>query len=605
MDHLTGLDASFLYLETPEIPMHVGGLNIFELPAGYEGDFLEDLRAHIASRMHLSSIFQRKLVNMPFELASPVWVADDDLDLEYHIRSTVLPKPGSRAQLDKLVGRLHSSLLDRSRPLWEFYVIEGVETPANAPPGTRYVAFYSKVHHCALDGAAGSVLASAIMDVTAIPRVVKKPPARRAAALDNFGIAELAAAGLKNGIEQTVKLARIMPALTRTLYQTLRPKNNALQGGARPEKTNWFGPKTPINVSITNQRLFNSFSVPLAEIKHIAKANEASLNDVVLAICSGALRHYLADLGCSPKAPLLAGVPVSLRESGNTDMGNQVSMMRVSLASNISDPLERLKGIVRSSAAAKATAGSMKSVTPTDFPSLGTPWLLSGMASLFGRSKLANKMPPIANVVISNVPGPKFALYMAGAKMITYYPVSIAVHSMALNVTVQSYNGSLDFGLTACRKALPDLPELGKLMVEAHQELLKLSPLLDAEKVADKALEKSMAKAAAQGATQAAAQVAKQAAKQLSDVKDLLMRRARKLMPHSPHAPRVLAAQKAVQTPAHNMAHTLTPRRAKSASNSLAQSASKTAVQTASKSTAAPATQPARPAAAKRRRKTA
>jgi WS/DGAT/MGAT family acyltransferase len=488
MDHLSGLDATFLYVETHETPMHVGGLNIFELPPDYEGEFVERVRQHIVSRMHLSPIFQRKLVNMPFELANPVWVADDDLDLEYHIRSTVLPKPGSRAQLDKLVGRLHSSLLDRSRPLWEFYVIEGLETPADAPPGTRHVAFYSKVHHCALDGAGGAVLANAIMDLGPVPREVKKAPQRRVMHADNYGIAELAGAGLKNTLQQTIKLAKMLPGLLGTARQLLRPNP-----AAAAEKTDWFAPKTPINVSITNQRLFSSFSLPLAEIRHIGKANDVSLNDVVLAICSGALRHYLADLGCLPKAPLLAGVPVSLREAGNTDLNNQVSMMRVSLASHIADPLERLQAIKRFSSAAKATSASMKSVTPTDFPSLGAPWLISGIASLFGRSKLANRLPPITNVAISNVPGPKFALYMAGAKMLTYYPVSIAVHSIALNVTVQSYNGSLDFGLTACRKALPDLPELAKLMQAAHHELLKLSPLMEAERIADKALARSLA----------------------------------------------------------------------------------------------------------------
>ena len=180
MNHLSGLDAAFLYVETPETPMHVGGLNIFELPPGYEGEFLDNLRTHIAQRMHLAPVFQRKLVNMPFELANPIWVADEDLDLEYHIRSTVLPKPGNRAQLDKLVGRLHSSLLDRSRPLWEFYVIEGIETPVDAPPGTRHVAFYSKVHHAAVDGEAGVALAHAIMDLGAVPRTVR--PARPSAA---------------------------------------------------------------------------------------------------------------------------------------------------------------------------------------------------------------------------------------------------------------------------------------------------------------------------------------------------------------------------------------------------------------------------------------
>jgi diacylglycerol O-acyltransferase len=491
MDHLSGLDATFLYVETPETPMHVGGLNIFELPSGYEGDFLEDLREHIAKRMHLAPVFRRKLVNMPFELANPIWVADDDLDLEYHIRSTVLPKPGNREQLDKLVGRLHSSLLDRSRPLWEFYVIDGVQTPADAPAGTRRVAFYSKVHHAALDGAAGVALATAIMDVTAVPRHVRPAPRRSAMSADNFGIAELAVGGIKNTAVQAIKLAKTLPTLARAAVQLLRPARDTAQdmaqgeamqatelaGDASAEKPGWFAPKTPINVSITNQRVFSSFSLSLPELKYIAKGNGVTLNDVVMGICSGALRHYLADLNCKPERPLLAAVPVSLREEGNTDMNTQASIMRISLASNIADPIERLHAIRKASAAAKAVTSSMKSVLPTDFPSLGAPWLLSGMASLFGRSKLANSMPPIASVAISNVPGPKVALYLAGAKMLTYFPVSIVGHSLALNVTVQSYNGSLDFGLIACRKAMPDLPELAKYMMAAHRELLKLTPV--------------------------------------------------------------------------------------------------------------------------------
>ena len=498
MDHLSGLDATFLYMETPETPMHVGGLNIYELPAGYEGSFLDNLRDHIAKRMHLAPVFRRKLVNMPFELANPIWVADDDMDLEYHIRSTVLPKPGTRAQLDKLVGRLHSSLLDRSRPLWEFYVIEGVESPADAPPGTRHVAFYSKVHHAALDGAAGVALATAIMDVSATPRHVRPAPRRPAISTDNFGIAELAAAGIKNSAVQVVKLARTLPSLARTLVQLLRPAPSSGDVIDLPEKqsSTWFAPKTPINVSITNQRVFSSFSLPLAELKHIAKGNGVTLNDVVMAICSGALRHYLADLNCKPTQPLLAAVPVSLREEGNTDMNTQASMMRISLCSTIADPLARLQAINRASKAAKAASASMNSVMPTDFPSLGVPWILSSVAALFGRSKLANNMPPIANVAISNVAGPKMALYLAGAKMLTYYPVSIVTHSLALNVTVQSYNGSLDFGLIACRKAMPDLPELARYMQKSYDELMQVTPVVKAEKAveAPKAVAKTASK---------------------------------------------------------------------------------------------------------------
>jgi diacylglycerol O-acyltransferase / wax synthase len=538
MDHLSGLDATFLYLETPEQPMHVGGLNIFELPAGYTGDFVDDLRAHITQRMHLAPVFRRKLVNMPFELANPIWALDDDMDMEYHIRSTVLPKPGTRAQLDKLVGRLHSSLLDRSRPLWEFYVIEGLQSPPDAPAGTRHVAFYSKVHHAALDGAAGVALATAIMDVTAIPRAVRPAPNRRAMATDNFGIAELAVAGIKNTAVQSAKLAKNLPGLARAAYSMLRPPKSdepvlgvaglelVDNSGNVPQKNRWFAPRTPINVSITNQRSFSSLSFPLAGIKHVAKGNGVTLNDVVMAICSGALRRYLADLNCVPDQPLLAGVPVSLREAGNTDMNTQASMMRISLASTVADPKARLMAINQASKAAKAASANMNAVMPTDFPSLGVPWILSGLAALFGRSKLANNMAPLANLAISNVPGPNMALYLAGAKMLTYYPVSIVTHSLALNVTVQSYNGSLDFGLIACRKAMPDLPELAKYMQKTFDEMLAFTPAVSvkvAEPTETKPIDKPAAKKVA-----AKKAVGKKVVAKKAPVKKILAKKATK-----------------------------------------------------------------------------
>ena len=484
MDHLSGLDATFLYLETPQNPMHVGSLHVYELPPGYDGDFVEDVRKHIEARLHLAPVFQRKLLDMPFEMANPVWVHEEHLDLEYHIRHTVLPKPGTREQLDKLVGRLHSSLLDRSRPLWEFYVIDGLQTAPDAPPGTRHVGFYGKVHHASLDGAGGIVLANAMLDTGPVPRKVTPPRARRKHAVGEYGIGEMAVAGVRNTGEQMVKLARTLPTLARTLWHRMRPSPaEAAAAGAAP-KGNWFAPRTPLNVTITNQRAFASLSLPLAQARQIAKAHDATINDVVLAICSGALRRYLRELEALPDDPLLAGVPVSLREAGNTEMNTQATMMRVSLASHIADPVARLQAIHASAAAAKATVATMKSVIPTDFPSFGAPWLISGLAALFGRSGLANRMPPVSNVSISNVPGPQFPLYLAGAKMLTYYPVSIAIHSVALNITVQSYNGSLDFGLTACRKAMPDVNHLAQLMALAHSELLAASPLAEAAQAA-------------------------------------------------------------------------------------------------------------------------
>ncbi|WP_232324183.1 WS/DGAT domain-containing protein, partial [Variovorax sp. WDL1] len=183
---------------------------------------------------------------------------------------------------------------------------------------------------------------------------------------------------------------------------------------------------------------------------------------------------YLADYGCRPAKPLIAGVPVSLRSEGNTDLNNQVSVMLVSLATDIADPLERLAAIHASSSEGKKLTGNVKAAIPTDFPSLGVPSLMSGLASLYGRSGLADKLPPVANVAISNVPGPSFALYFAGAKVAAYFPVSIPGHGLALNMTVQSYNGALEFGLTACRRAVPDVADLGDYVLAEHRKLFGL-----------------------------------------------------------------------------------------------------------------------------------
>ncbi len=467
MKHLSGIDASFLHLETPEMPMHVGSLNIFDLPKGYGGDFYEAVKAHIAGRMHLAEVFERKLAQMPFELSDPVWVDDNDVDLDYHIRRVTLSKPGTFRQLEQLVGRLHSSLLDRSRPLWEFYVIEGLQT--------GQPAIYAKVHHAAVDGQAGVALAKALYDLTPEPRPIKPPRARQRSNQYQLGVAELATAAVQNTVQQYVKLITTLPNAMRAVASIAVPKFGGSETTRFGLPTNWtFGPKTPLNVSITNQRSFAARSVSLAEVKQVAKAANVSLNDVVLAASATALKRYLADYNCLPDRSLTAGVPVSLREAGNTDFNNQVTMVLVSLSTNVDDPLERLKAINASSSSAKELTGSFKAAIPTDFPSFGAPWIMTGLATLFGRSRISDQIPPIANTVISNVPGAPVPLYMAGAKLATYYPVSIPSHGIALNITVQSYNGSLDYGLTACRKAVPDVDEIAEYLVEAHRELKRL-----------------------------------------------------------------------------------------------------------------------------------
>jgi len=467
MIHLSGMDASFLHLETPEMPMHVGSLQIADLPEGYAGDYYEDVKRWMATRMHLASVFQRKLALMPFDLANPVWVDDEDIDLDYHVRHVILPRPGTLEQLEKYVARLHSSLLDRSRPLWEIYVIEGLNT--------GQVAIYNKMHHAAIDGQAGVAITKALLSGSAVPPPTKPPRPRPRTHQYQLGVAELAGAAVSNAVTQFVKLFKALPAMGRAVAAVVYPvsETDGKRHVSLPEGFQ-LGPKTPLNVAITNQRAFAARSLSLAEVKAMAKRSGASLNDIVLAVCAGALKRYLADYDCVPTKALIAGVPVSLREAGNTDPNNQVSMMLVSLATTIDDPIERLAAINASANVGKKLQLSVKGALPTDFPSLGVPWLMTGLVSLYGRSRLANRLPPIANVAISNVPGPQFPLYFAGAKLAGFYPVSIPGHGIALNITVQSYNGKLEVGLTACRRAMPDVADLADYIVEEHHRLRAL-----------------------------------------------------------------------------------------------------------------------------------
>ncbi len=466
MKHLSGLDAMFLHIESPEMPMHVGSLNVLDLAPGYSGDFFEDVQAHMAARLHLAAPFTRKLALMPFDLANPVWVEDEDIDLDYHVRHITLPKPGSNRQLQQYVARLHSSLLDRSRPLWELFVIDGLKS--------GQVAIYVKAHHAGVDGQAAVAVAQAIFDLEPSGRVVKPPRPKVRNNQYQLGIAELAGAAARNTAAQLIQLVKTAPAMARALRDVALPPvdANGKRNWSFPKGIRLFAPRTLLNVAITNQRSFAGRTIPLAEAKFIGKTLGGTLNDVVMSTTAGALRRYLKEQHALPDRPLVAAVPVSLRVAGDASANNQVSMMTNTLATDIRDPVERLQVIHAAANANKAVMGRMKSAIPTDFPLLGAPWLISGLASLFGRSRLANVLPPLANVLISNVPGSPVPMYFAGARVACYYPLSIPAHSMALNVTVQSYDGRLDYGLIACRRAVPDINELGDYLLAEHQTLL-------------------------------------------------------------------------------------------------------------------------------------
>lgn len=470
VQHLSAMDSAFLHVEGARMPMHVASLHRYRLPEGYQGHWVDDVRAHLATRLHLAPVFTRKLAPMPLDLANPVWIEDDAIDLHYHVRHAVLPKPGTQQQLEALAARLHSRLLDRSRPLWQFHVIDGLAD------GT--IGFYAKVHHAAVDGQAGIVLNQAMLDLGPEPRRVE-PPQRRRGAHPPLGVAGMLGATASHTLRQAGTLARSLLPIGKALLHGARNSIAARGvdlGGLRQRLT--LPPATPFNVPITPQRAFAALTLPLDEAKRLGKVHGASINDVVLWLCSSALREYLKERGALPAASLVAGVPVSLRAAGDTRMNNQVTMSLIELATQHDDPQQRLQCIQQATASMKDTMGAFGKLMPTDLPSLGAPWLLGAAAALLGRAGLAGRLR-LANVTISNVPGSPAPLYLAGAKMLDYVPLSIPVHGVALNITVLSYLGQLGFGLIACRSAVPDLRDLARHIQRAFDTLAAL-PLPDA-----------------------------------------------------------------------------------------------------------------------------
>lgn len=467
MTPLSGLDAAFLYLETPETPMHVGSLHLYEVPRAGRRDYYERARRHLASRLHLTPVFRRRLAPVPLAVANPMWIEDRPVDLDHHLRCLLLPKPGTMRRLESLVAKLHGELLDRERPLWMFYLIEGL--------ASGHVAWYSKVHHASLDGAAGVHLVNAVLDATAEPRRVPRPRPRPLEATP--GQVALAGAALRRGAGQYADLVRRLPEFARVIGGLVGGAPAAAperppDGARRPRA---LCPRTPFNVPVSAERSFATASFSLADVKAIAARHEATVNDVVLTMVSGALRRWLARHGGAPGRSLVAAVPVSLREEGDRDYTTRATMVLAGLATDLADPVARLAAIHASAGVGKSLTSRARAIIPTDFPSLGAPWLLAALAAVYGRAQQLAGFPPLANIVISNVHGPPSPLYFAGARMLTYWPVSIVTHGLGLNVTVESYCGSLDFGLIAARRAVPDIDRLARALHAAYAELQKAS----------------------------------------------------------------------------------------------------------------------------------
>ncbi len=471
MKQLSALDATFLYAETAQTPMNLGTLHMLQLPDGYVGDFVADVRALVAKRLHLAPVLHRRLIQMPYDLLTPMWADDDDIDLYHHVRHVLLTKPGDEAQLRALVGRLHSQQLDRSRPLWEITLIEGLE-------GGKWAALV-KVHHAGVDGQSGSVLNAALMDVVPEPREVKPPRARRrrGRGASELGGAELLGIGLKNFGGQIVGLVRGLPKIVKTLsrqsqvMRAVMPGLPSLRGKQGAEGKKDGVPRTPFNVSVTNARVWARAKLPLADVKRVSKSLGCSVNDVLFAVTGAALRRYLMDGNELPDRSLVAMMPVSTREAGDTDMSNKVSMAPVRLHTELGDPLAQLLAIAADTRSIKTTLSQDRGGIPTDLPVIGMPWLMSGMIDLMGRLNLAESMPLMGNLVISNFVAATTPMYLCGARIESFSPVLILMHGQALGLAMQTYFDTIEIGATGCRRAMPDVDEIVDNMVAAFADL--------------------------------------------------------------------------------------------------------------------------------------
>ncbi len=488
MRQLSGVDASFLNMEGPTTFGHVSSLNVFD-PAGAEGGAgYEATRALVLERIDQLAPYRRRLVEVPLGLDLPYWIEDPDFDIDFHVRNLALPPPGNDQQLAEQVARIVSRPLDRSRPLWELYVIDGLEN--------GYVAQLNKIHHATIDGASGAQMLAVLLDQdpsfrptgdvadwqadrlpsdaellqrTAL-EYLRRP--EKLVRLNVRMLRQLAAATQSGGLRAMADVAA--QPLPGPFGDLLRQR---LRGGSEvdhpPALPPTAAPRTPFNRSISPHRRFAFTSIPLNDAKKVKNSLGTTFNDVVMALCSSTLRRYLDERGVLPEEPLIAMVPVSLR-SGDEDEAyqNRVSGMMCNLATDEKDPVDRLMKIRGSMNSAKEMHAAIPAETLQDFTVFAPPALAARAMRMYSRTRIADRMSPPFNLIISNVPGPNYPLYSAGAKLLHFYPVSAIIDGQGLNMTVQSYNGSLDFGFIADRQLVPDLWDMTGYLEDAMQELL-------------------------------------------------------------------------------------------------------------------------------------
>jgi len=455
---LNPLDAAWLFTESRATPNHVGGLLQFRLPPGAPKDFLRQLMSEFRQHREFAPPWNRRLKRAMLKNPLPSWVEDDDIDLEYHVRHAALPWPGGERELGELVGRLQSQPLDLARPPWECTIIEGLD-------GDRF-ALFVKMHHALIDGIAGVKLLQHAMSTDREKSLQQAPfwstgPERRArSAKTKLPTLDQALAMAVQGVQGT---AKSVPQLIAAFAKIVgRIGSGSDDGLMVPFDT----PHSVLNGRVREKRRFATQQFDMARLKTLAAAADCTLNDIVLALCGGALQRFLLERDALPAKTLTAGIPVSVRPKDDESGGNAISFIVASIGTDIVNPADRLRAIKSSVKHAKAHVQSLPREAMTQYTMLlMAPTMLGLLTGIGGRLR------PMFNLTISNVPGPEKPLYFRGAELLAIYPASIVSHGQALNITCQSYAGKMNFGFTGCHSSLPSLQHLAVHLVDALEEL--------------------------------------------------------------------------------------------------------------------------------------
>ena len=470
MERLRGLDAAFLALETPTMHMHMAAVLVLEPPEHTRSEppalQIERMRHVVEERLHLVPLLRRRVLRVPFGLDHPIWADDPAFDPDYHLQRASLPAPGGPAELAAFVAAVASRPLDGGRPLWEMHFVEGLES--------GHVAVVPKLHHAVIDGVSGAETLAAFLDLLPDGRAVERP-ARRFRPEPLPGEIEVLGHALSSLARQP---ERAVDALRRTFgaLRDLSERNRRLreEEELQPPPAPFRAPRTSLNGAISSQRRAAFAEVPLEEVSAVRHVFGGTVNDVVLAAVSGALRRLLAERGDTPGDPLVAMVPISVRtEEDLGTQGNKLSAMLVSLATTTADPVERLRIVAEGTRLAKEQARVLSEDLIRGWAQLASPALAARLARLSGNLRLFDHLPPLFNVVVSNIPGPDVPLWWAGARLAALYPVGPIVEGVGLNVTVISYVGTLHIGVVGCRELVPEVDHLGHLLVDAFAELTK------------------------------------------------------------------------------------------------------------------------------------